>query len=89
MFARIMTLTTVELETVRGGAAAQQDSFGRCGPGNSMQWLLGNIYTPECKAHDAAVRSFRQQGSSYLMAQLKALPQFPAAAGSWFRERFK
>jgi len=80
-----MTLTTVDLELVRGGA----DTFGRCGPGAAMQGLLGNIYTPECKAHDAAVRRELRRGTSYLGAQLKALPQLPAAVGSWFRERFK
>ena len=85
MIAIGMTLTTAELETVRGGA----DTFGRCGPGGAMQGLLGNIYTPECKAHDGAVRSALKQGASYLGAQWQARGLFPAAVRSWFRERFK
>lgn len=80
-----MTLTTAQLDTVCGGA----DTFGRCGPGGAMQGLLGNVYTPECKAHDAVVRGELQRGSSYIGAQWKALPLLPAAVGSWFRERFK
>ena len=84
MNAIVMTLTTAQLDSVRGGA----DTFGRCGPGGALQGVLGNVYTPECKAHDAAVRRELQTGRSYLGAQWKALGLLPAAVGSWFRERF-
>jgi hypothetical protein len=77
-------LTSHQLDAVAGGA----DSFGRCGPGDKFQWLLGNVYTPECMAHDQAVRDATAQGSSYLGAQIKALPKLPAAVGSYFRKRF-
>jgi hypothetical protein len=76
-------LTPDQLAAAHGGA----DSFGRCGPGNALPFL-GNVYTPECKAHDQAVRDARASGSSYLGAQWKALPKLPAAVGSYFRARF-
>jgi hypothetical protein len=85
MFVGCMTeLTAQQLAYVVGAA----DTFGRCGPGDKLQGLLGNIYTPECKAHDQAVRDARKQGSSYLGAQMKALPKLPAAVRSYFRARF-
>jgi len=79
----MQSISITDLGDVRGGA----DSFGRCGPGSSLPFL-GNYYTPECRAHDAAVRSAEAGGDSKFMAHLKALPQFPAAVGSWFRARF-
>ena len=75
-------LTSRELSAVHGG----EDSFGRCGPGDSLQFL-GNVRTPECLAHDQAVRNAMNNGSSYLGAQMRALPLFPAAAASWFRAK--
>ncbi|HEY5928341.1 MAG TPA: hypothetical protein VIV11_41925 [Kofleriaceae bacterium] len=75
-------LTSHQLARVVGG----EDSFGRCGPGSSLAFL-GNVRTPECLAHDQAVRNHLNNGSSYLGAQIKALPQFPAAAASWFRAK--
>ena len=84
---RMTVLALGELETVRGGAASSS-SLGRCGPGNKMKFL-GNIYTPECKAHDIAVRSAMSKGSSFWGASLKALPLLGPAIGSYFRERFK
>lgn len=83
IFVRGMTeLTCHQLVEAVGGKGG---SLGRCGPGNKLQWLLGNHFTPECKAHDLAVRNARKGGASYLEAQVKALPELPAAVGSWFR----
>jgi hypothetical protein len=76
-------LTYDQLCQVTGG----DDSFGRCGPGSGWSWL-GNVRTPECAAHDQAVRDAQANGSSYLGAQLQALPKLPAAVASYFRERF-
>jgi hypothetical protein len=80
----MQTISIIALANVRGGA--EQSDFGRCGPGSSMQFL-GNYYTPECAAHDAAVRGNLAGGDSQFMAHLKALPKFPAAVGSWFRAK--
>ena len=76
-------LEDTDLARIVGG----DDSFGRCGPGSQWQWL-GNVYTPECAAHDAAVRGQLAQGTSHVMAHLKALPLLPSAVGSYFRARF-
>lgn len=76
---------TVDLALVFGGAG-EDASFGRCGPGNSWQFL-GNVYTPECRAHDAAVRGSLANGTSQVMAHLKALPLLPAAVGSYLRAK--
>lgn len=79
------TMTTIdlaELGAVTGGA----DAFGRCGPGQGWPFL-GNIYTPQCAAHDGAVRGAEQGGSSKLMAHLRALPLLPAAVGSWVKAK--
>lgn len=73
----------LDLERVRGGADIP--AFGRCGPADRWQ-LLGDVYTPECAAHDAAVRGALANGSSPLRAQLEALPKLPAAVGSYVRE---
>lgn len=79
---KVMDLTLEELARVHGGYS--DADFGRCGPGSSMKFL-GNIHTPECAAHDAAVRGELAKGSGQFMAQVKALPKFPAAAASYFR----
>jgi hypothetical protein len=76
-------LTAEELRGVAGG----DNSFGRCGPGDRMPWL-GNVYTPECAAHDQSVREARARGRSSVGAQLEALPKFPAAVGSYVKKRF-
>ena len=74
----VTELTSHQLASTTGGG----DSFGRCGPGSSWGFL-GNVYTPACKAHDQAVRDAMQSGSSYLGAQIHALPKLPAAIGSY------
>lgn len=81
-------LQAIDLCTVTGGAAAtmNDNAFGRCGPGTSWKFL-GNIYTPECRAHDASVRSLEANGGSHVLAQLRSLPLLPAAIGSYIRAR--
>ena len=83
----------IEVTSVLGGAGgpaapagAGDNAFGRCGPGTSWRWL-GDVYTPECAAHDTAVRGALAQGSSHVMAHVKALPKLPAAVGSYVRAR--
>jgi hypothetical protein len=81
-------LARVDLAVVAGGgsSSAPGNAFGRCGPGT--QWkMLGDVYTPQCAAHDAAVRGALQQGSSHVMAHAKALPLLPAAVGSYVQAR--
>ena len=81
---QLTVLACADLALVAG--AAGDDAFGRCGPG--AQWkFLGNVYTPQCAAHDAAVRGSLQQGSSHVMAHVKALPLLQAAVGSYVRAR--
>jgi len=72
-----------QLARVVGGA---DSSFGRCGPGASWRWL-GNVYTPQCAAHDSAVRGELARGTSPWLAHVKALPKLPAAVGSYVRAR--
>jgi len=79
------SLEAADLALVTGGEASD---FGRCGPGTSWKWL-GNVYTPECRAHDAAVRGRLATGSSHVMAHVKSLPLLPAAIGSYVRERLR
>jgi hypothetical protein len=74
-----------ELATIHG---AQASDFGRCGPGSSWPWL-GNVYTPACAQHDAAVRGNLAAGDSAVAAHVKALPLLPAAIGSYVRERLR
>ena len=88
----LTVLADVDLARVAGGegtppATTSDPSFGRCGPGSSWKWL-GNVYTPQCAAHDAAVRGELAQGTPPWKAHLKALPLLPAAVGSYFRARF-
>jgi hypothetical protein len=78
----VAILDADQLVHVLGGA----DSFGRCGPGSRWKWL-GEVYTPACAAHDAAVRGNLAQGQSRLGAHLRALPKLPAAIGSYVRAR--
>lgn len=79
---RVQSLDLAVLETVTGGA----DDFGRCGPGSSWP-ILGNVYTRECGAHDAAVRGAKANGDPAWLAHVKALPLLPAAVGSYLRAR--
>ena len=80
----LIILDSSELAHTVGG----RDDYGRCGPGSQWKWL-GNVYTPQCTAHDKAVRGAIAKGSSHPMAHIKALPLLPAAIGSYFRARFK
>lgn len=60
-------------------------SYGRCGPG--ANWgFLGDVYTPECLAHDEAVRDAQHSGSSSVMSHIRALPLLPSAIGSYANE---
>ncbi len=63
------------------------NALGRVGPGTDWKWL-GNYYTPEAYAHDAAVRDAKASGASSFAAHAGALPKLPAAIGSWFRAKF-
>ena len=86
MLVRCVTeLTSRELGYALGGLG---EAFGRCGPGDQFQGVLGNIYTPQCKAHDQAVRDWMTKGSSYYAAQVHALPQLPAAVESYVQKRW-
>jgi len=76
------TLDLDQLATITGGA----DSFGRCGPGSSWGFL-GDVYTPQCAAHDASVRGAEASGMSKVLSHLQALPLLPAAAGSWVKAK--
>lgn len=78
-------LTPIQLSSVTGGDG--DNAFGRCGPGTKWAWL-GDVYTPQCAAHDAAVRGALANGSSHVAAHVKALPLLPAAIGSYVRARF-
>ena len=88
-----MVLADPDLARVAGGEGAPQtpttsdNSFGRCGPGSSWKWL-GDVYTPQCAAHDAAVRGELAQGTPPWRAHLKALPLLGPAIGSYVRARF-
>jgi hypothetical protein len=79
-----------QLTSVHGGQAPtsqQIPALGRCGPADRWRWL-GDYYTPECLAHDQAVRQNLDAGSNGFMAHLRALPQLPAAIGSYVRARW-
>jgi len=84
----MQTISITDLSSVWGGADGDNNAFGRCGPGNRWQWL-GNVYTPQCAAHDAAVRDGEASGDSKFMAHLKALPKLPAAIGSYIGARLR
>ena len=80
-----------DLDAVIGGAnpgySPADNALGRVGPGTKWKWL-GNYYTPEALAHDQAMRAGIAKGESTTSAWLHALPEFPAAVGSYFRARF-
>lgn len=69
------------------GYEPNNNALGRVGPGAAIP-ALGNYYTPEALQHDRAVRSNLAGGASQVMAHVKALPTFGAAAMSYFRARF-
>lgn len=77
-------ISHVQLASITG--AAGPSDFGRCGPGSSWSFL-GDVRTPECASHDAAVRGSLAAGASQLVAHVKALPLLPAAIGSYFKAR--
>lgn len=83
-------MTTIDfdhLAVVTGGAQIPDtNAFGRCGPGTSWKFL-GNVYTPECKCHDAAVRRAEMAGTPHWLAQVQALPKLPAAIGSYVKAK--
>lgn len=68
------------------GHSYSDADLGRCGPGADWKWL-GDVHTPECMAHDLAVRGALEKGESRLSAQLQALPKLPGAVMSWVRAR--
>jgi len=76
-------LDATALALVVGGV--DDPSLGRCGPGASWGFL-GNVYTPQCLAHDQAVRGAKAQGTNPVMAHLKALPLLPAAVTSYVKK---
>ena len=78
----LLDVDATALEHVSGG----DDSLGRCGPGSSLTFL-GDVRTPECLAHDTAVRDRIAAGESRVMAHVRALPLLPAAIGSYVRAR--
>ena len=80
-----VAIDPAQLSSVAGGD--DDNAFGRCGPGTQWAWL-GDVYTPQCAAHDAAVRGALASGSSHVAAHVKALPLLPAAVGSYVRARF-
>ena len=80
-------LASIDVEAlgrVTAGTNAGPADLGRCGPGSDWKFL-GDVRTPECMAHDVAVRSALQNGEPRFMAHLKALPLLPSAIGSYFR----
>jgi hypothetical protein len=87
----MMSIERAELEMVAAGAAptstpANDNAFGRCGPGTGMSYL-GDVYTPQCAAHDASVRASQARGESKVWSHLQALPLLPAAIGSYLEAR--
>lgn len=84
----MMSIGSTELAKVVAGATTggTPSDFGRCGPGTGMGFL-GDVYTNECAAHDAAVRTAQANGESKVMSHIKALPLLPAAIGSYIGAR--
>lgn len=76
-------ITDEYLVDVTGGEATQ-DNLGRCGPGDALEFL-GDVRTPECLAHDLAVRGGDPNGEPTVWSHIAALPLLPAAVGSYFR----
>ena len=79
----VQSLDGADLAAVLGGSSTD---FGRCGPGSAWPWL-GNVYTPECAAHDAAVRGAEAKGTPGWLAHVEALPKLPAAVWSYARAK--
>jgi hypothetical protein len=80
-------MTELTYDQLAGVIGAGDDSFGRCGPGNSWGFL-GDVRTPQCAAHDQAVKDAQANGASYLEAQAQSLSTLPAAVGSYIKSRF-
>lgn len=78
----MQSIDLATLATVTGGA----ESFGRCGPADGWKFL-GDIRTPQCAAHDAAVRGAEANGTPKVLAHIRALPLLPAAVGSYVQKR--
>ena len=78
-----MQLQVAQLEAVLGGRGTD---FGRCGPGPRWKWL-GDVYTPECAAHDTMVRGAEANGTPHWLAHVEALPQLGPAVVSYFRAK--
>lgn len=68
--------------TAKPAAIDSAHALGRCGPGDGWKFL-GNVYTPQCMAHDMAVRTQEAKGTPHWLAQVEALPKLPAAIGSY------
>jgi len=79
----MIVVDMTDLATVTGGESTT-DNLGRCGPGDDMAWL-GDVRTPECLAHDLAVRNGDPNGTPTVWSHIAALPLLPAAIGSYFR----
>lgn len=76
-----------DLGRVKGAAAIDTGhALGRCGPGAGWKWL-GDVYTPQCLAHDMDVRDREANGTPHWLAQAEALPKLPAAIGSYVKAR--
>ena len=85
----MMSIVSIEeLATIVAGATTSgtPSDFGRCGPGSGWGFL-GDVRTPQCEAHDAAVRTAQANGESRVMSHVKALPLLPAAIGSYLEAR--
>lgn len=84
----MLSIERTELAQIVAGATTSgtPEDFGRCGPGTGMGFL-GDVYTKECAAHDAAVRGAQANGESKVMSHIKALPLLPAAIGSYIGAR--
>jgi hypothetical protein len=79
----VIVIDELELASITGGEATT-DNLGRCGPGDDLQFL-GDVRTPECLAHDLAVRGGDPNGQPTVWSHIQALPLLPAAVGSYFR----
>ena len=86
-----VTVLDGQLTSVHGGqeqGSQQIPALGRCGPADRWRFL-GDIYTPECLAHDRAVRQNLDAGSNTFMAHLRALPKLGPAIGSYIAARWR
>jgi len=82
-----MVLRGNDLGSVMGGVTNTK-ALGRCGPEDRWSWL-GNVYTPQCMAHDLAVREAIDRGEPRWQAHLEALPKLLPAIGSYVENRLE